>query len=105
MLTFAWNFKWYDYVYECKETDSGRSRFVACCGLCAGEKEGYVIEGEIAGIQTGTVYLKCYRNGAFEEVDSAAIENGKFTFKGTSDEPLAYALTTVKENKRPQVFF
>ena len=38
-------------------------------------------------------------------MDSAAIENGKFTFKGTSDEPLAYALTTVKENKRPQVFF
>lgn len=73
---------------------------------CAQEKkEGYVIEGEIAGIQTGTIYLKCYRNGAFEEVDSAAIENGKFRFKGTSDEPLAYALTTVKENKRPQVFF
>ena len=34
---------------------------------CAQEKkEGYVIEGEIAGIQTGTIYLKCYRICEFE---------------------------------------
>lgn len=73
---------------------------------CTQEKKtGYTIQGEIADMTTGTVYLKCYQDGAFVDVDSAAIENGKFTFEGTVTEPMAYGLTTVKENRRPLVFF
>ena len=72
---------------------------------CTQEKKtGYTIQGEIADMTTGTVYLKCYQDGAFVDVDSAAIENGKFTFEGTVTEPMAYGLTTVKENRRPLVF-
>ena len=73
---------------------------------CTQEKKtGYTIQGEIADMTTGTVYLKCYQDGAFVDVDSAAIENGKFTFEGMVTEPMAYGLTTVKENRRPLVFF
>ena len=73
---------------------------------CTQEKKtGYTIQGEVADVNTGTVYLKCYQDGAFVDVDSAAIENGKFTFEGTVTEPMAYGLTTVKENRRPLVFF
>ena len=54
--------------------------------------EGFMIQGEVADMTTGTIYLKCYRNGAFEDVDSATVQEGRFTFKGTAGEPLAYAL-------------
>ena len=65
---------------------------------CTQEKKtGYTIQGEIADMTTGTVYLKCYQDGAFVDVDSAAIENGKFTFEGTVTEPMAYGLTTVSQ--------
>lgn len=50
---------------------------------CAGKNQ-YVIKGDIAGA-TGTAYL-------FDEqqnvVDSAAIDNGSFRFKGTADAPV-----------------
>lgn len=73
---------------------------------CTQEKKtGYAIQGEIADVSAGTVYLKCYQNGEFVDVDSAVIENGKFTFEGTVTQPLAYGLTTIKENRRPLVFF
>ena len=73
---------------------------------CTQEKKtGYTIQGEVKDVTTGTVYLKCYQDGAFVDVDSAAVENGKFMFEGTVTEPMAYGLTTVKENRRPLVFF
>ncbi len=67
--------------------------------------EGFMIQGEVADMTTGTIYLKCYRNGAFEDVDSTTVQEGRFTFKGTAGEPLAYALTTNPASRRPLTFF
>lgn len=77
---------------------------MAACGSQP-KTEGYTIQGEIADVASGTIYLKCYRGGAFVDVDSAQVQEGKFAFSGTSDEPLAYALTTNPSSRRPLVFF
>lgn len=69
------------------------------------KEAGYEIQGEIAGVEQGTVYLKCYAGGAFAEVDSATVAGGRFVFRGTAAEPMAYALTTNKASRRPLVFF
>lgn len=66
---------------------------------------GYAIEGEIADAQSGTVYLKCYKGGTFVDIDSATVQGGQFSFKGTAEEPLAYGLTTNKASRRPLVLF
>lgn len=55
---------------------------------CA-SKNSYVIEGNVAGA-TGTAYLFDQQQQA---VDSAAIENGKFRFKGTVEEPAVRYVT------------
>lgn len=72
---------------------------------CSQKQEGYSIEGQIDGVQEGTVYLKQYADKGFVDVDSAVVSGGKFSFSGVTAEPMAYALTTVKENRRPLVFF
>lgn len=73
---------------------------------CSGEKkEGYVIEGTIAGMDNGTVYLKQYVDKNFVDADSAVVTGGHFKFTGVASEPMAYALTTVKDSRRPLVFF
>lgn len=71
---------------------------------CSAEKEGYVIDGQVAGMESGMVYLKKYVEKTYVDVDSAVVENGKFKLEGVT-EPLVYGLTTIKESKRPQTFF
>lgn len=77
---------------------------LAACGPQS-KTEGYLLQGEVADMTSGTIYLKCYRNGAFENVDSATVQEGHFTFQGTAGEPLAYALTTNPASRRPLTFF
>lgn len=72
---------------------------------CSSQKtEGYLIEGKIADTSSGTIYLKCYRNGAFNTIDSTTITDGSFVFKGQSKEPLVYGLTTIEKSRRPLTF-
>ncbi len=65
----------------------------ALLSSCA-PKNQYVIKGNLAGL-TGTVYL-------FDEeqnvVDSAAVDNGAFRFKGTVEGPAVYMLSDAKDN-------
>ena len=69
--------------------------FAACTALLSacGSKNKYVIEGNLAGL-SGTVYL-------FDEeqnvVDSAAVDNGAFHFKGTAESPAMYMLSDAKD--------
>lgn len=72
---------------------------------CSEEKKGYTINGEIADVQEGVVYLKKYVDKTFVDVDSAVVVNGKFKFEGIASEALAHGLTTQKESRRPLVFF
>lgn len=65
---------------------------------CAG-KNSYVIEGNITGA-SGTAYLFDQQQKA---VDSAAIENGKFRFKGTVEEP-AMRYVTNSRGDAPATF-
>ena len=72
---------------------------------CAEEKKGYTIEGEVADVKEGMMYLKKYEAKTFVDVDSAVITDGKFRFEGVAQEPLAHGLTTIKSSNRPLVFF
>jgi thiol-disulfide isomerase/thioredoxin len=53
--------------------------------------KGYTIRGHIEGLTTGTAYLKHTINKQ-EFIDSAVINNGDFSFKGSVTEPLDYML-------------
>ena len=72
---------------------------------CAEEKKGYVIDGQVADVKDGMMYLKKYVGKSFVDVDSTAIVDGKFKFEGVASEALAHGLTTRKESSRPMVFF
>jgi len=72
---------------------------------CAEEKKGYTIDGQIADVSEGMMYLKKYVDKTFVDVDSAVITGGKFKFEGVTPEALAHGLTTIKASNRPLVFF
>lgn len=78
---------------------------VLALSSCAEEKKGYVIDGQIADVTEGMMYLKKYENKTFVDVDSATIVGGKFKFEGVAPEALAHGLTTIKGSSRPMVFF
>ncbi len=72
---------------------------------CSEGQKGYVLEGEIADVDNGTVYLKAYQEKTFVDVDSAVVAEGKFRMEGVCAEPMAYGLTTFRDAKSPLVFF
>ena len=78
---------------------------VLALASCTGEKKGYVIDGQVADVKEGVMYLKKYVDKTFVDVDSAVIIDGKFKFEGVASEALAHGLTTKKESNRPLVFF
>ena len=65
--------------------------------------KGYEIKGEVADVQSGTVFLKIFRNKMFFDVDSAQIVDGKFSFMGYVDQPLLHGLAV--DGKNTQSFF
>lgn len=71
---------------------------------CGKKEEGYVINGEVANMSEGMIYLKSFRNKMFFNVDSTQIVNGKFTFKGKVDIPTLYGLQT-EDMQDPVQFF
>lgn len=70
----------------------------------AGENE-YIVTGTIKGIDNGkkvTLEVQDETTGQLKTVDSAKIENGKFTFKGSAKEPEIYLVQVEKvEGKVP----
>lgn len=57
------------------------------------QNPSYQINGKI-NRDSGTVYLKNFRNKMFFILDSAKIENGTFSFSGKVDRPDMFGLTT-----------
>lgn len=57
------------------------------------KKEGFTINGTIAGLDKGTVYLEnTDEKGNKKITDSALIKDGAFTFEGKVEEPLLYTI-------------
>lgn len=71
---------------------------------CQEAPKGYVINGEVAGMPDGKVYLKSFRNKMFFDVDTADVKEGKFIFKGKVEQPLLFGLAT-EEMDYPVQFF
>lgn len=72
---------------------------------CAAPERGYTIEGEVVGMENGTVYLSKYLDKAYVVCDSAAVAGGKFRFEGRTPEALACGLSTQRDDKHPLPFF
>ena len=71
---------------------------------CQETPKGYVINGEVAGMPEGKIYLKSFRNKLFFDVDTAEVKDGKFTFKGEVDQPLLFGLATENMDYPVQLF-
>lgn len=64
---------------------------VMLVSACTGRKSNeFIINGEIKGNFTGDVYLQKSSDGQFQILDTAKVENGKFTFKGAIETPDMY---------------
>ncbi|MCD7850602.1 MAG: AhpC/TSA family protein [Parabacteroides sp.] len=71
---------------------------------CQETPKGYVINGEVAGMPEGKIYLKSFRNKMFFDVDTAEVKDGKFTFKGEVDQSLLFGLATENMDYPVQLF-
>ncbi len=64
---------------------------------CNDEKEGYIIKGEIKGdnevLKNGIIFLR-NQSREYLIIDSTAIINGKFVFKGSVETPDTYVIFT-----------
>lgn len=80
--------------------------FLLVGALCSCNQEpSYTIDGKI-NVNTGTVYLKNFRNKMFFTLDSAKIENGAFNFSGSVARPDMFGLATNRnESFHPYFIF
>lgn len=62
---------------------------------CTQNKEDYnlTLDGTVAGVESGTVYLQKFRNKTFFVLDSAAITQGEFQFSKDVELPEIYGLS------------
>jgi peroxiredoxin len=70
----------------------------AACILwaCGDRPAGYHIHGEI-NLESGTIYLKTFRNKMFFVHDSATVTHGVFSFEGSVEHPDLFGLTLDRE--------
>ncbi|OAV68846.1 Thiol-disulfide oxidoreductase resA [Bacteroidales bacterium Barb4] len=76
----------------------------ACLFGCRQTPQVFVINGEIANVKEGRIYLKKFRNKMFFDTDTAEVRDGRFTFTGSVDQPLLYGLA-VDGMDYPDMFF
>lgn len=71
----------------------------ALMAACNNRKsDEFIINGLVQGEQPGEVYLQKSKDGRFEILDTAKVENGKFTFRGTVSTPDIYYIA-LDENR------
>ncbi len=58
----------------------------------------YTVEGTI-NVEEGTIYLQSFRNKMFFTIDSAKIENGQFTFRGSLEREDLFGLTIDRDEE------
>jgi peroxiredoxin len=68
------------------------------------QKQDVTITGTVKGVNAGKVYLQKFNNKMFFTVDSAELNNGKFSFKKQLELPELYGLT-VNQDKNPLYVF
>lgn len=73
--------------------------FFACT-----QEPQYTINGEVTGVDQGTVHLQKYEGGEMQTIDSAAIKEGTFVLKGSIEEPQMLFLQ-VADMQRPLQLF
>ena len=71
---------------------------------CQSGKNEYSINGTIAGIETGKVYLQKLVDGKPQSVDTADVVDGKFTFKGKMEMPDIRILRLNEQDYFAQLF-
>jgi peroxiredoxin len=69
------------------------------------EKNVFRVDGEIANVNSGVIYLKSCEDKTYEVLDSAEIVDGKFQFDVTVTEDLPYGLSTLRSSRHPLIFF
>ncbi len=67
--------------------------------------DGYIIKGEIEGGEKDMVYLQHIEKNKLVSIDSVAMNNGKFTFKGKVDVPDLYAIKFGEEEGQMLIVF
>lgn len=71
----------------------------ALMAACNNRKsDEFIINGLVQGEQPGEVYLQKSKDGRFEILDTAKVENGRFTFRGTVSTPDIYYIA-LDENR------
>ena len=54
--------------------------------VACGGKDAYTVKGSIEGVEDGTlIVLSTLKYGSLTDIDSVAVKNGKFSFKGETD--------------------
>lgn len=71
---------------------------------CQTSKERPVIQGTVAGVESGTVYLQRFENKMYFVVDSAAVKQGEFSFHTELALPEIYGLTLDTSKSTFQLF-
>ncbi|HZL09794.1 MAG TPA: TlpA disulfide reductase family protein [Prolixibacteraceae bacterium] len=61
--------------------------FVLAISSCQTAKDKFAINGSVAGVETGKVYLQKLVDGKPQSVDTTDVVDGKFTFKGKMEMP------------------
>lgn len=66
--------------------------------LFANAQQSFTINGDISNLKgSAKAYLVLVKNGAWKEIDSVPISNGKFKFTGTIDQPQQAILAVKRE--------
>jgi len=71
---------------------------------CHTKKDEFTIKGNIAGVDTGKVYLQKLVEGKPQSIDTADIVNGEFSFKGKMDLPDLRVLRLNERDYFAQIF-
>lgn len=76
----------------------------AACAACSGGNKGYTVTGTVEGAADGDmVYLQNVQGRQLVKLDSATIQDGTFTFKGTQDTAINCYIT-YKDNMAMDFF-
>lgn len=65
----------------------------------------FVLDGRVMDGGNGMAYIYRYGNKNFQLIDSVAYKNGRFTYKGTTGQPLLYGVSVDPHDTDPQSFF
>ncbi|MCK7554810.1 DUF4369 domain-containing protein [Chitinophaga sedimenti] len=70
----------------------------------AASAQSFGLSGTVNGVKDGKVYLQQFQNKMFTTIDSAVIENGRFTFRTKPVLPELYGIT-LNPAKSPYFLF